>query len=380
MKIYNDQPIQFEIEGRHLVSVIKKISAIIKTTTLIIAASDGKLALILSDNDRYMIHDLDAVNVLNNGCFMVSTANLIGLFGNRGHLRVKQSKLLEFNAVDGPYKGQLNLQLVAPELVDNLNAVFSRSLEAFNLDQDTLKVLSQGIKFCSLTDIFGVNDKQFVRYLRGEGRELQVFSYDNYHSANWQAQLDDELKQDFTLAVYPVYFQYLNSLAKNDEIQVAISDRLFCLTNDKFRLFLPPVQLDRKQVKRHLKAIEAMEDEAKPFRAILDSALLKTLIANFYALHDNGNGMLVQVQDQQLCFSLASDLGVVSDTLELDKVKNGLDDPKTSILVNAAILKDVVDQSPLTKAIFQFNDRYYQLTFKKQAFRLNYVVALMQKK
>lgn len=371
IEIVKDSEIQFKTDGQQLVKTLKKMSGIIKAPTALFAANQGKLVVILYNDDRYMQHELEA-SVKGNGCFTVSLTHALGMFNSRSKLHFKQDRKLQFKAETGSYSGSLEIQDVAPELIKNLNRVFSQQVESFNLPKRTLTKLYEGVKYCSITDPYAQSDQQLVRYIVGEEDSLRVISYDNYHSALWQAQVKDKFQEPFILAIYPAYFSYIQNLAKTDSVSISITDKMFAVHSPNFNLFLPPVQVDKKDFKASLSALDKLVAEAKKHKSIVSSLPLRNTVANFYSLYEKGSAMTVKASPERLEFSLASDQGVLTDSIELSRGKgNG------EILVNVFLLKEILALAPDQDLKFAFTAKFFSLEYKDPD--LTYLIALMQK-
>lgn len=373
IEIVNESPIQFKTDGQQLVKTLKKMSGIIKAATVLFAANQGKLVAILYNDDRYMQHEIEA-QVKGNGCFTVSLNHALGTFNSRSKLSFKQDRKLQFKAETGAYSGSLEIQDVAPELIKNLNRVFAQQVESFSLPKRTLNQLYTGIKHCSITDPYAQSDQQLVRYIIGEEDSLRVVSFDNYHSALWQAQVKDKFQDPFILAIYPAYFSYIQNLAKTDSVSISITDKMFAVHSANFNLFLPPVQVDKKDFKASLTALDKLVAEAKLHKSVLSSLPLRNTVENFYSLYEKGSAMTVKASPERLEFSLASDHGVLTDSIELSRGKGS-----GEILVNVFLLKEVLSLAPEQDLKFAFTSKFFSLDYTDKELNLVYLIALMQK-
>jgi DNA polymerase III sliding clamp (beta) subunit (PCNA family) len=372
----NGSEVKFTINGSTFVKDLRLVSGIFKSGSDIMVAVDaGQVALVANDNTKSLCLLVDAEGVEGEGCFILDPAVFTGVLNNRGEVAFTlRDSSLKFKATKGRYGGDMSTEPVNSNTVDQLNEVFSVEVKDLSIPDSVFSALDKGIKFCNLNDAYAELDTELVRYIVGEGSNIKIVTYDQFHSAILETKIEKKLKKDFKIAVYQSYFSAMNSLARGQRFNIAINEQFFYVKSDKFFLSLPPIQYNEEEFEGAMGAMTDIFAEKRTCSCEMSTESFEKVISNLCSIYELGSKIELILGKDKMKLNLATNYGSMSDTFAISNTKGS-----GTINIDAPPINDVLGCAPSTDCKFSFIDgKAYLLDFETDDTKVSYMVAVLQ--
>lgn len=368
--------LQFTIDGSSFLKELKLVTSIFRSgSEILVAATDGQLAIVATDNSKNLCLLVDATEVSGEGCFNLATDIFSGILNNRAEITFTLSSAnLNFKALKGRYSGDMLVEPINSGTIDSLNEVFNLEVKDLSIPDSVFSTLEKGIKHCALRDAYGESDNELVRYITGKDNAVKIVTYDQFHSAILETTLDKKLKKNFAIAVYQSYFSAINSLSRGEKFNIAITNKFFYVKNQSFFLSLPPIQYSEEDFNSALEMMEAVADENKSCSCKISTNSFSKVVDNLCSIYELGSKIEIQVAKDKMKLNLATNYGSMSDSFTVGELEG-----KGTINVDAPPLNDVIGCAPAMDATFSFiENKAYLLNFELENTKICYIVAVLQ--
>ena len=370
------EEVKFTINGSTFSKELKLVTSIFKSgSEIMVAVDDGKMALVATDNTKSLCLNIEATDVEGSGCFVLAPDVFSGVLNNRSELTFTlQDSNLKFKAAKGRYSGDMSTEPVNSNVIEQLNETFGVEVRELSIPDSVFSALDKGIKHCDLKDAYGELDTELIRYIIGRGNSIKIVTYDQFHSAVLETTIDKKLKKDFSIAVYQSYFSAINSLAKGQKFNIAITDQFFYVKNESFFLSLPPIQYNEEDFQNALEMMEAVFEEKKTCSCRFSTDTFSKVIDNLCSIYELGSKMEVIFAKDKMKLNLATNYGSMSDIIAVADMKGG-----GTIDIDSPPINDVLNCAPSTDCAFSFIDnKAYLLEYRTEDTTIHYMVAVLQ--